>query len=113
MGQLALGPTSKRSTARGVTVTDTIRIFGVPMDLGQRRRGVDMGPSAVRYAGLHTRLRSLGHEVIDDGNLSVPLPENEPADTSRARHLQSIAAVCRDVYQKASGCVERGEIGRA
>ena len=87
----------------------TIRIFGVPMDLGQRRRGVDMGPSAVRYAGLDARLRSLGYDLFDDGNLNVPLPENEPPDASRARHLHSIAAVCRDVYAAASGCVGRGE----
>lgn len=90
-------------------MTKAIRIFGVPMDLGQSRRGVDMGPSAVRYAGLNNRLRALGYEVFDNGNLSVPLPENEPPDSSRARHLQSIAGVCRDVYQAASGCVERGE----
>ena len=87
----------------------SIRITGVPMDLGQRRRGVDMGPSAVRYAGLDTRLRALGHQVIDNGDLSVPLPENEPPDTSRARHLPSIARVCRDVYAAASGCLERDE----
>jgi arginase len=87
----------------------SIRIFGVPMDLGQRRRGVDMGPSAVRYAGLDTRLRALGHQVIDNGDLNVPLPENEPPDTSRARHLPSIARVCRDVYAAAAGCVERDE----
>jgi arginase len=90
-------------------MTKAIRIFGVPMDLGQRRRGVDMGPSAVRYAGLDNRLRALGYAVFDNGDLSVPLPENEPLDTSRARHLHSIAAVCRDVYAAASGCVERGE----
>ena len=90
-------------------MTKAIQIFGVPMDLGQRRRGVDMGPSAVRYAGLNQRLRALGYDVFDNGNLSVPLPENEPPDSSRARHLQSIAGVCRDVYQAASGCVERGE----
>jgi arginase len=88
----------------------TIRIFGVPMDLGQRRRGVDMGPSAVRYAGLEPRLRALGYQVFDNGNLNVPLPEHEPPDTSRARHLQSIAGVCRDVYAEAYQCVERDEI---
>ena len=87
----------------------TFRIFGVPMDLGQRRRGVDMGPSALRYAGLDSRLRALGHTVVDDGNLIVPLPENEPPDSSRARHLQSIAGVCRDVYEKAKSCFEKNE----
>lgn len=84
-------------------------IFGVPMDLGQRRRGVDMGPSAIRYAGLHGQLRALGHTLTDSGNLNVPLPENEPPDDSRARHLPSIAAVCRDIYERAMGCGERGE----
>ena len=90
-------------------MTRTLRIFGVPMDLGQRRRGVDMGPSALRYAGLDRRLRALGHTVLDDGDLSVPLPENDPPDDSRARHLHSIAGVCRDVYDRAHTCVERGE----
>lgn len=87
----------------------TFRIFGVPMDLGQRRRGVDMGPSALRYAGLDSRLRDLGHTVIDNGNLIVPLPENESPDSSRARHLQSIAGVCCDVYEKAKNCFEKNE----
>ena len=90
-------------------MSETIRIFGVPMDLGQRRRGVDMGPSAVRYAGLHERLRALGHTVLDNGNLPVPLPENEPPDDSRARHLLSIAGVCRDVYDATCGCLEHNE----
>lgn len=87
-----------------------VRIFGVPMDLGQRRRGVDMGPSALRYAGLHAQLRALGHTLTDSGNLSVPLPENEPPDDSRARHLHSIAGVCWDIYQQALVCNESGEI---
>jgi arginase len=90
-------------------MTETIRIFGVPMDLGQRRRGVDMGPSAVRYAGLHDRLRALGHIVIDNGNLRVPLPENEPPDTSRARHLASIAAVCQEAYDATCAVLAQGE----
>ena len=89
----------------------TIRILGVPMDLGQRRRGVDMGPSALRYAGLDDRLRALGHTVIDDGNLTVPLPENEPPDDSRARHLLSIAGVCREVCDAALGTLEHHESG--
>lgn len=79
------------------------------MDLGQTRRGVDMGPSALRYAGLNQRLRALGHTVIDNGNLNVPLPENEPPDDSRARHLHSVAAVCRDVYNQALNCMSQHE----
>jgi arginase len=88
---------------------DHFRIFGVPMDLGQRRRGVDMGPSAIRYAGLSDKLRALGHNVLDSGNLNVPLPENEPPDTSRARHLHSIASVCHEIYGQAKDCDEHGE----
>jgi arginase len=87
----------------------TIRLFGVPMDLGQRRRGVDMGPSALRYAGLDQRLRDLGYQVLDNGDLRVPLPENQPPDSSRARHLESIAHVCRDVFEAALGTLQQNE----
>jgi arginase len=90
-------------------MTNDIRIFGVPMDLGQRRRGVDMGPSALRYAGLATTLSGLGHTVTDSGNLNVPLPEHEPPDSSKARHLQSIAGVCRDVYDKCLATLHQNE----
>ena len=90
-------------------MTKSIRIFGVPMDLGQTRRGVDMGPSALRYAGLDVKLRKLGYRVADNGNLNVPLPENQPPDDSRARHLESIAAVCRDVCRAALECLAQGE----
>ncbi len=92
-----------------MTTEKTIRIFGVPMDLGQRRRGVDMGPSALRYAGLNQRLAGLGYDVVDNGNLDVPLPENEPPDNSRARHLDSVARVCGDVCNAALRCLERHE----
>src|SRR5258708_37266890 len=50
----------------------TIRILGVPMDLGAGRRGVDMGPSAVRYARLQDRLTRLGYVILDSGNVIVP-----------------------------------------
>ncbi|MDX6524813.1 MAG: arginase, partial [Gaiellales bacterium] len=49
-----------------------IALIGVPLDLGQGRRGVDMGPSAIRYAGLASRLRGIGYEVDDRGDISVP-----------------------------------------
>ena len=53
----------------------TIHIIGVPLDLGGGRRGVDMGPSALRIAGLGERIASLGYSVVDDGDLEVPIPE--------------------------------------
>ncbi|RMG66264.1 MAG: hypothetical protein D6709_00220 [Chloroflexi bacterium] len=50
-----------------------VHLIGVPMDLGQRRRGVDIGPSVIRYAGLHQQLRALGHTITDSGNIAVPI----------------------------------------
>ena len=54
-----------------------IRVIGVPLDLGQSRRGVDMGPSAVRVAGLEARLEAIGHNVEDGGNVAVAFPEQK------------------------------------
>ncbi len=83
----------------------TIRIIGVPMDLGQSRRGVDMGPSAVRYAGLQARLEKLGHIVHDEGNIQVPNPEEDAAEGGK-RRLTAVATACQSVYQIGAKCVE-------
>src|SRR6266568_69665 len=74
-----------------------VRIIGVPMDLGQSRRGVDMGPSALRGAGLQTSIRKLGVQVEDIGNLSVKQPEEMPIGEKRAKYLQEIAETCGDI----------------
>jgi arginase len=73
---------------------DRFRIIGVPMDLGQSRRGVDMGPSALRIAGLQARLEQLGHEVEDIGNLSVKQPEEQHYGGKQAKYLKEIAVTC-------------------
>ena len=73
-------------------MSDVVRIIGVPMDLGQNRRGVDMGPSAIRYAGLQERLARLGHAVHDEGNVPVPNPEEEVAEGT-VRRLQAVRQV--------------------
>ena len=57
--------------------TKHIRIIGVPLDLGQSRRGVDMGPSAMRVAGLEVKLEALGYDVKDAGNIRVALGRNQ------------------------------------
>ena len=72
-----------------------IRIIGVPLDLGQERRGVDMGPSALRVAGLNDRIRGLGYEVEDAGNLHVPIREMRREGNHRAKYLAEIAAVSK------------------
>src|SRR6201998_2346418 len=74
-----------------------VRIIGVPMDLGQSRRGVDMGPSALRGAGLHTAIKKLGHTVEDIGSLEVKQPEEMPVGEKRAKYLQEIAETCQDI----------------
>lgn len=71
-----------------------VAVIGAPMDLGAGRRGVDMGPSAVRAAGLHARVAALGYEVEDLGNIDVVQPEAAPACESSARFLTEIAASC-------------------
>ena len=74
-----------------------VRIIGVPMDLGQSRRGVDMGPSALRGAGLQTRIKQLGHTVEDIGNLDVKQPEEMQIGEKRAKYLQEISETCKDL----------------
>jgi arginase len=78
-------------------VAQKVRIIGVPMDLGQSRRGVDMGPSALRGAGLQSSIKKLGLQVEDIGNLSVKQPEEMPIGEKRAKYLQEIAETCNDV----------------
>ena len=75
-------------------MTQAIDLFGVPMDLGASRRGVDMGPNALRIAGLAERLRTLGHEVEDRGNLAVPAMETTPAGDQGVKYLPAIASSC-------------------
>ena len=53
-------------------MSKTVRIIGIPMDLGQQHRGVDMGPVAIRYAGLSKTLRNLGYQIQDAGNIEIP-----------------------------------------
>jgi arginase len=72
-----------------------VRIIGVPLDLGQARRGVDMGPSALRVAGLNDRLRELGCVVEDAGNVHVPIREMQAVGNPRAKYLNEIAVVSK------------------
>jgi arginase len=76
-----------------------IRIIGVPMDLGQSRRGVDMGPSALRVAGLQARLKQLGHHVEDIGNVAVKQPEEQHYGEKHAKYLNEIAETCRGLAE--------------
>jgi arginase len=83
-----------------------VRIIGVPMDLGQSRRGVDMGPSALRVAGLQARLKHLGHQVEDIGNIPVKQPEEMPVGEKRAKYMAEIAETCKDLAEIVQKCLE-------
>lgn len=84
-----------------------IRIIGVPVDLGQAQRGVDLGPGALRYAGISARLDGLGYEVEDVGNLGVPVRDALTAERER-HYLPSIQRVCEATYQAGREAVEDG-----
>src|SRR5262249_19843581 len=71
-----------------------VAVIGAGLDLGQGRRGVDMGPSAIRYAELNARLRELGLEAEDWGDVTSPVPETTTEGRANARYLEPIKAVC-------------------
>ena len=72
----------------------SVAVIGAPLDLGQSRRGVDMGPSAIRYAGLEERLQQLGFSVSDTGNVATTLPEGAAVVDKRMRYLPEILETC-------------------
>jgi arginase len=94
------------------TTQRAVEIIGVPMDLGGNRRGVDMGPSAIRYADLVGRLRRMGIAVKDQGNLIVPDPGQERTHTPdpRAHFHQEIVGVAEELAERVAGVVRRGAI---
>jgi arginase len=88
----------------------SVRIIGVPMDLGASRRGVDMGPSAVRYTDLRDRIEKLGIQVADTGNVSVPFREDAAKGAQRgARYLGAITDVCTDIASRTRTALEAGD----
>ena len=92
----------------------TVRVIGVPMDLGADRRGVDMGPSAIRYAGLADQLEALDQTCTDGGDVPVPRPEERDPDAGepergRAKFLHETRAVCRDLASTVASTFDAGE----
>ena len=87
-----------------------IAIIGAALDLGQSRRGVDMGPSAMRYAGLDERLTSLGFQVRDHGNVETAIAEATALRDERARFLPEIKATCERIAAKVVEEIDDGAI---
>ncbi|MGC2162368.1 MAG: arginase [Silvibacterium sp.] len=103
-------PASAEKSYRGVQSLPPrkIKVIGVPLDLGASRRGVDMGPSAVRVAGLEARLESLGHEVKDAGNISVAIAETKRVGEPNARYLKEITDTCTKAAEMVEKSLEEG-----
>jgi arginase len=85
-----------------------IAIIGAALDLGAGRRGVDMGPSAIRYAGLEERLASLGYDCADWGNVETAVAEATAVGDPRARFLPEIRATCERVARRVAEAVGEG-----
>jgi arginase len=93
----------------------TVRVLGVPMDLGADRRGVDMGPSAIRYAGLASQLERLGVACVESGDITVPRPEERDPDTAapgggRAKFYRETKSVCADIGTTVERAVADGSV---
>jgi arginase len=87
-----------------------VTIIGAALDLGAGRRGVDMGPSAIRYAGLDARLAELGYEYVDRGNVGTAEPEAIAVEDEQARFLPQIKDTCRDLAQIVAAAARDGSI---
>src|SRR3954454_12306467 len=85
-----------------------ISIIGVPMDLGANRRGVDMGPSALRYADLNEKLQALGYEVEDLGDMDVIIPETRHYGDPKAKYLAEITDACEHLARTVLRVSEEG-----
>ena len=86
----------------------TIHIIGVPMDLGAGRRGVDMGPSAIRIAGIGERLRELGYKVVDEGDLTIKTQEEQKVKDPHAKYLPEITRAVGILARKVEKIFQQG-----
>jgi arginase len=87
-----------------------VQIIGVSLDLGGNRRGVDMGPSAVRIAGLGERLQALGITTVDAGDVVAPIPEVKSFGDPGKKYIREIARVCEKLYKTSLAALEKGAL---
>jgi arginase len=85
-----------------------VHIIGVSLDLGGNRRGVDMGPSAFRIAGIGERLTALGVSVVDEGDVVAPIPETKALGDPTKKYIREIARVCEKLYKTSLAALEKG-----
>ncbi|MEA3143771.1 MAG: arginase [Thermoplasmata archaeon] len=84
---------------------NTVRVIGVPMDLGAGRRGVDMGPSAMRAANLHQRIKELGYKVQDAGNVYTAEPEERKPKDPKLKYVDEVLAACKELAERVDRAV--------
>jgi arginase len=104
----SLNPPSPARLGAQPLASRRIRVLGVPLDMGASRRGVDMGPSAMRVAGLEARLEKLGLQVTDGGNIRVEIAETQASGNESARYLKQIAETCTRTAEAVVKTLEEG-----
>jgi arginase len=87
-----------------------VHVIGVPLDLGGGRRGVDMGPSALRIAGIASRVAALGYAVVDKGDLPAPIPETQRPADERKKYVGEIARVCLALHDVSLQSLDAGAV---
>jgi arginase len=88
----------------------SVHLIGVPLDLGGNRRGVDMGPSAFRIAGIREQLAGLGLDVTDLGDIPTPIPEIKGPGDEHQRYIDDIARVCQALCDRTRAALEAGAL---
>jgi arginase len=91
-------------------VPQPVHVIGVSLDLGGNRRGVDMGPSALRIAGLGERLAAMGIPVIDAGDLVAPIPETKGFGDPHKKYIREISRICEKLYRTSLTALEKGAL---
>jgi arginase len=107
-----MGKNSGRESSRELSMAGKfgrIRLIGVPLDLGAGRRGVDMGPSALRIAGVGEQITRLGHEVVDEGDIAVAAPEVQRIEDPRLKYLPEIVRAVTILAQRVERALEAGD----
>ena len=90
-------------------MSKTVRLIGFPMDLGAGRRGVDMGPSALRIADIGPKLVSVGYEVIDEGDIPVRAQEVQTIEDNSLKYLPEITKACQHLSDKVESVLDNGD----
>ena len=91
-----------------MATSKSVQIIGVPLDLGANMRGANMAPSAIRIAKLHQRLAALGYEILDVGDLDVPVRDTLPEEARQQHYLHQIARVCAELEHQVHAALAGG-----